>query len=113
MLPKSALIIIILVGCGMLYAISLCVGVEVYNANIDNTYPQYNLAGQGKLIEEMDCVGNTVLSIGEYTILNNVRVSSSYRKWNAQEYLRGGDCEYKLYKGWHWGIWDFYYIAPK
>jgi hypothetical protein len=110
---KIGIAIIIVLSVLLLYLISLAIGASVFNSTIDTTYSQYELNSEGNFIKEVDCVGNTIYSIGKSIIKNNTYTSSLYTKVGARDALRGGDCEYKLYKGWHWGIGDFYYITAK
>jgi len=100
-------------GSLILMVTSFIVGALIFDCNIDTSYPQYNLVGQGKLVEGIDCVGNRIMSIGGMPIVNGIRTYSSFDKGHAREFLKGVGCEYKVYNGWYWGVGDFYYITPK
>jgi hypothetical protein len=97
----------------LLFVISYAIGSAIFIYNIDTTYSQYDLLGEGKFTKEVDCIGNAIYSVGGIIINNHTYTYSLCTKNNAIDILRGGDCEYKLYKGWHWGIGDFYYITAK
>jgi hypothetical protein len=93
--------------------LSLICGKTIFENCIDSTYSQYNLVSEGKLEMWTDCVGYRVFSIGGFNIPLNKLTASRFKKEDARSFLNGGDCEYKVYKGWVWGIGDFYYITPK
>lgn len=93
---------------------SMTVSSIIFNCTIDNTYNQYNLVTDGKLNKVVDCLGDTHISIGQYDIEDDIRIyAKGHQSGGLRTVLKGGDCEYILYKGWYWGVWDFYYIAPK
>jgi hypothetical protein len=106
--------ILLLIVAGALIAITMMIGVIIFSQTIDANYAQYPIVSQGVMTNEIDCLGFGVVSIGQYAMSNQIHMYSIADKSNDIRYtLKGGDCEYTLYKGWNWGIWDFYYITPK
>jgi len=102
-------IVLVLAVIGM--GLSLGIGSMIFEYAIDSTYSQYELFARGKLSTGVDCVGNKFFSFGGHNIPMNKRTCSSFVHMNARSFLSGGDCEYSIYKGWYWGIGDFYYIT--
>lgn len=80
---------------------------------------EYQIVGTGKLDNFTDCMGLNTVRIGDYATspdtyiyaLNPYSLKASHIPINR---LKGGDCEYMVYKGsWIFPITEFYYITPK
>lgn len=96
------------------FLVSILAGMIIFLCSIDNTYSQYNLVSQGKLDRYVDCIGDVTIDIGQYSVPNDITIyAKGHQEGGLRPLLKGGDCEYSLYKGWYWGVWDFYYITPK
>ena len=91
--------------------LSIVVGLIAFRLTIDNTYPQYEMVSHGKLTKYVDCYGDITIDIGGYSVPNDIRIfTKGHQQGGLRPVLKGGDCEYLLYKGWYWGEGYFYYI---
>jgi hypothetical protein len=113
-LSKFAVIALLILSILLLVSIWGLISVSVFYTTISEAYSGYNCVAQGKLSTSSDCVGTKEYAIGNYVVDTNTRLYCKDAESIHFSDLKGGDCEYYLYRGWVLGLLgDFYYITPK
>lgn len=108
------LVLIITISVGFVsFAFANIIGIITFSDTIPSTYKNYTLVASGYASE--DCVD--LVRIGDYSLpryCDNLYAPSNDGACSTNPaHLLSHNCEYLLYKGWYFGIYDFYYVVPR
>lgn len=107
----------VFVGIGIFIVVAmvfLITSIVMFACDMDAVCHRFNIIAQGKLDRYTDCIGDPVIRIGQYEVDKNIRIyAKGHMEGGLRPKLKGGDCEYVLYKGWWFGLGDIYYIEAK
>lgn len=113
-MTKREIVWAVIGGCLAVFILSVVVSTLMFTFGMELFYHQFDVVAQGKLERYTDCMGDSTVRIGQYDVDNNIKIwAKGHTEGGMRTRLKGGDCEYVLYKGWWWGLGDLYYIEAK